>query len=140
MSIWHTPPTLETLQTLLNNDAAGHLGLEFTEVGKDFLRAKLPVNERTTQAFGLLNGGVSCVVSESMGSVGANFCVDQETHYCVGVDINASHLRSVRSGFVYAETRALRIGRRAHFWETRLSDEHGNLVCVSRLTTAVVER
>ncbi len=116
------------------------MGVEFTEVGDDYLRAKFPVNERTTQAFGLLHGGVSCVVSEMMGSVGSNFCVDQQTHYCVGIEINASHLRSARSGFVFAETRPLRTGRRAQFWETRLSDENGNLICVSRLTTAVIAR
>lgn len=140
MSIWYNPPTVSELQALLNNDAAARLGLEFTEIGEDYLRAKLPVDERTTQPFGLLHGGVSCVVSESLGSVGSNLCVNPATHYCVGIEINASHLRSARSGFVYAHAQPLRRGKRAQFWETRISDDRGELVCVSRLTTAVMER
>lgn len=139
-SIWHTRPTVEQINTLLRNDVSARLGVELVEVGDDFLRARLPVDDRTTQPFGLLHGGVSCVVSEMMGSMGSNFCVDAATHYCVGIEINASHVSSARSGFVHAETRPLRIGARAHFWETRLSDAAGRLVCVSRLTTAVMPR
>lgn len=140
IDIWHTRPTVEQINTLLKNDPAGRMGVELVEVGDDFLRARLPVDDRTTQPFGMLHGGVSCVVSEMMGSTGSNFCVDTKTHYCVGIEINASHVSSARSGFVHAETRPLRIGARAHFWETRLSDDTGRLVCVSRLTTAVIAR
>lgn len=139
-SIWHTRPTVDQINILLKNDAAARLGVELVEVGDDFLRARLPIDERTTQAFGLLHGGVSCVVSEMMGSVASNFCVDHTTHYCVGIEINASHVSSAREGFVYAETRPLRLAGRAHFWETRLNTEAGRLVCVSRLTTAVIPR
>lgn len=139
-AIWHLPLTLEQIKQHFPKDAASRLGLEFTEVGEDFLRARLPVDERTQQPFGLLHGGVSCVVSETMGSVASNCCVDQTTHYCVGMEINASHLRSASSGWVHAETRPLRIGRQAHFWETRIYDDEKRLVCVSRLTTAVIER
>jgi 1,4-dihydroxy-2-naphthoyl-CoA hydrolase len=140
MAVWHQQPTVEGLNQLLSRDMVSRLGMEFTEVGDDFLRARLPVDERTQQPYGLLHGGVSCVVAESMGSLGSALCVDAETHYCVGVDINASHLRSASRGYVYAETRPLRIGRRNQVWETRITGEDGRLICVARLTTAVIER
>ena len=140
MAIWHQRPTVDGLNALLQRDMASHLGMEYTEIGDDYLRARLPVDQRTQQPYGLLHGGVSCVVAESMGSVGSALCVDPETHYCVGVDINASHLRAASQGYVYAEARPLRVGRRNQVWDIRISDENERLVCVARLTTAVIER
>lgn len=140
MSPWHTKPTVQELNALAERDMASALGLEYIEVGDDYLRARLPVDARTQQPYGLLHGGVSCVVSESLGSVASNLCVDGTTHYCVGIEISASHLRSATRGYVYAETRPLRVGRRIQVWETRLTDADDKPICISRLTTAVLER
>jgi len=119
---------------------ASRLGLEYVEVGEDFLRARIPVDARTQQPYGLLHGGVSCVVAESMGSVASHLCVDSVKYFCVGTEINASHLRGVTEGCVEAVCQPLRVGRRVQVWETRLSDDRGRLICVARLSTAVVAR
>lgn len=140
MTIWHERPTVEGLNEFSRRDMASRLGMEYTLVGDDFLEARLPVDERTVQPYGLLHGGVSCVVAESMGSLASGLCVDPETHYCVGVDINASHLRPATGGHVHARTRPFRIGRRNQVWETRIRDDADRLICVARLTTAVLER
>lgn len=140
-AIWHTRPTVEQLNAFgSSRDAAMRLGMVYEEVGDDFLSARLPVDERTRQPFGLLHGGVSCVVSESLGSVGSSFCVDPQAYYCVGIEINANHLRSARQGSVLGVARPLKTGRRIQVWETRLFDEQERLVCISRLTTAVLAR
>lgn len=140
MAIWHERPTVEGLNQLARRDMASRLGMEYTEVGEDFLKARLPADERTQQPYGLLHGGVSCVMAESMGSLASALCVDAETHYCVGVDINASHLRPATGGHVHARTQPLRIGRRNQVWETHIRDDADRLICVARLTTAVIER
>lgn len=140
MAIWHEQPTVEGLNEVVSRDMAGRLGMEYTAVGEDYLEARLPVDERTQQPYGLLHGGVSCVMAESMGSVASALCVDPDTYYCVGVDINASHLRPAVAGHVHARTRPLRIGRRNQVWETHIRDDNERLICVARLTTAVIER
>lgn len=140
MAIWKYEVDVDALNRSAERDMTGRMGMKYTEVGDDYLRARIPVDERTTQVFGLWHGGASCVVAESMGSVGCSLCLDQETHYCVGIEINASHVRSATKGHVHAEARPLRIGRRTHVWEIRLWDDHDKLMCVSRLTTAVIER
>jgi 1,4-dihydroxy-2-naphthoyl-CoA hydrolase len=116
-----------------------HLGMEFTEVGDDFIRATMPVDARTLQPAGLLHGGASVALAETLGSTGANMCVQQPQYACVGQEINANHVRSARSGRVTGTARPLHIGGRSHVWAIDIVNEAGELVCVSRLTIAVVK-
>ena len=117
----------------------GFLGIEVIEIGDDFIKGKMPVNERTKQPLGLLHGGASVVLAESLGSLGATFSVDQTKQYCVGLDINANHIRSVKDGFVYGVTRPLHIGRKTQVWEIIITNDKDQLVCVSRITMAVMD-
>lgn len=140
MAIWKHPADLATINGWAAQDMTGRMGMEYTEKGDDFLRARIPVDERSTQVYGLWHGGASCVVAEAMGSVGCALSIDPETEYCVGVEINASHLRSATQGYVHAEARPLRIGRRMHVWEIRLWNDNDKLMCVARLATSVIAR
>jgi 1,4-dihydroxy-2-naphthoyl-CoA hydrolase len=141
MKIWKQDFTLEGLDAAQESNMAGHLGIKFTEMGDNFLIAKMPVDERTMQPMGLLHGGASCVLSETLGSVASILCVDDMAKQTiVGVEINANHLSSARSGFVYGTVKPIRIGRTMMVWNTEIHDEQGKLLCVSRLTVAVVER
>ena len=117
-----------------------HLGIEFTEVGPDFLCARMPVDYRTIQPMGLLHGGASVVLAETLGSVAANCCVNNNTHLCVGLDINANHIRSATEGYVYGKTTPLHIGGTTQVWEIKITNEKGGLICISRITMAVIER
>lgn len=114
-----------------------HLGIEFIEYGDDYLKAKMPVDERTHQPFGLLHGGASCVLAESLGSMAGAFCVEWGKQYVVGLEINANHISSVRDGYVVGTARPVHIGRSTQVWDIRIETEAGKLVCVSRLTLAV---
>lgn len=140
MSIWRQRPTIEGLNGFGRDTMVGHLDIRFTEVGDDYLVATMPVDARTHQPFGLLHGGASAALSETLGSSAANCCLDLEREYAVGLEINANHLRSVRKGLVTGTARPLHVGRRTQVWETQVHDEEGRLVCVSRLTLAVVPR
>ena len=140
MSLWHTEPSLEKLQELTANTLAAHLGIRYTEIGPDYLRATMPVNHHTHQPAGVLHGGASVALAESLGSVGANLCVDRNTHVCVGQEINANHLRPVSSGLVTATARPYHLGTRSQVWHIEIRDEKDKLVCVSRLTMAVIPR
>ena len=137
MPIWTKPITLAQLNALNANTAVAHLGIEFTEVGDDFLRARVPVDHRTKQPYGLLHGGVSVVLAETLGSVGAA-CSCPEGHRAVGLDINANHLRSATSGWVTGTAKPVHIGRTTHVWHIDLHNEAGELTCVSRLTMAIL--
>lgn len=117
-----------------------HLGIEFTDVGNDYLAAKMPVDHRTQQPLGLLHGGASVALAETLGSVAATLCVDPAVQYCVGLEINANHIKAVRSGFVYGKTTPVHIGKRTHVWEIRITEENGDLVCISRITMAVIDK
>lgn len=117
-----------------------HLGIVITEAGDDWLRATMPVDARTKQPFGLLHGGASVVLAETLGSMAGGYCVDAATQMVVGLEINANHLRAVREGTVTGTARALHVGRSTQVWEIRIEDEVGRPVCVSRLTLAVVPR
>lgn len=117
-----------------------HLGIVVTEAGDDWLRATMPVDARTKQPFGLLHGGASVVLAETLGSMAGGYCVDPATQMVVGLEINANHLRAVREGTVTGTARALHVGRSTQVWEIRIEDEAGRPVCVSRLTLAVVPR
>ncbi|UTA48189.1 hotdog fold thioesterase [Simiduia sp. 21SJ11W-1] len=137
-SIWQSPATVEELNALGKRTAAEFLGIEITEVGPDFLRGTLPVNERTVQPMGLVHGGVNVVLAETLGSMAANMAVDTQKYFCVGQEVNANHVRAVRSGKVTATARAKYIGRTSQVWEIELLDDRGRLSCISRLTMAVV--
>jgi 1,4-dihydroxy-2-naphthoyl-CoA hydrolase len=116
-----------------------HLGIEFTEVGDGYLVARMPVDGRTHQPFGILHGGASVVLAESLGSTASWMLLDDPTkQQAVGLEINANHLRSVREGWVYGRCTPIHTGRTTHVWDVRITDEQGKLVCVSRLTVAII--
>ena len=140
MSIWHVRPTLEALRQQAQETLSAHLGIEFLEVGDDYLSGRLPVDVRTVQPFGILHGGASVTLAETLGSVAANCCVDMAEKICVGLDINANHVRAVRSGYVIGTARPLHLGSSTHVWEIRIEDEQAQLVCIARLTMAVLKR
>ena len=137
-SIWKSPATPAQLNELNRNTASEFLGIEITEVGPDFVRGTLPVSERTVQPMGLIHGGVNVVLAETLASMAANMAVDTHKYYCVGQEINANHLRGVRTGLVTATARMRYLGRTSQVWEIELCDERGRLTCLSRLTMAVV--
>ena len=116
------------------------LDIVLTEIGDDFVRGTMPVDQRTHQPYGLLHGGASVALAETLGSFGSMLCCDPQTERAVGIDINANHVRAVTSGRVTGTARPLHIGRSTHVWEIRIEDEAGKLVCISRLTTAVVPK
>lgn len=131
--------TLEALNALSRDTAIAALGVVFTEIGPDFLRATMPVDTRTLQPYGLLHGGASVLLAETLGSSAGNLCVDDDA-MCVGVEINANHLAPARDGIVVGTTRPVHVGRSTQVWDIRIEDAGGRLVCVSRLTLAVVGR
>lgn len=138
--IWHNQITPEQFEELGRDTLATHLGLHVTEVGPDYLRATMPVNSHTRQPMGILHGGASVALAETVGSLAANLCVDSEKYLCVGQEINANHLRPVTSGLVTGTARAFHLGGRSQVWGIEIRDEQDRLVCISRLTMAVVER
>jgi 1,4-dihydroxy-2-naphthoyl-CoA hydrolase len=138
MSIWYRPYTLDELERMSVGTMNSHLDIRFTEIGPDFIRASMPVDERTRQPYGLLHGGASVTLAETLGSVAANCVVDSSRFYCVGQEINANHLRSARSGRVTGTARPIHLGGRTQVWEIRIEDERGKLTCVSRITMAVI--
>jgi 1,4-dihydroxy-2-naphthoyl-CoA hydrolase len=141
MSIWRVAPDPKTLTERAGGSMLGFLGIVFTEAGADFLRATLPVTERTVQPYGLLHGGASVALAESLGSVASMCCIDTDRYMCLGQEINANHLRGVPAGStVTATVRPFHLGARSHVWHIEIRDEQERLVCVSRLTMAVVER
>ena len=140
MSIWSIQATLENLNELSRNTMVEHIGIEFLEVGDDYIKARMPVDHRTVQPARLLHGGASVTLAETLGSVAANLCVDMSQKMCVGLDINANHVCSVTCGFVYGVVKPIHIGASTQVWEIRITDEQGKLVCISRLTMAVLNR
>lgn len=138
MSIWQTLPDPEDLGLALENTLAEHLDMRIEAWDDSSLTASMVVDRRTHQPMGLLHGGASVALAETVGSIASMLCVDRSRFYCVGQEINANHLRGVRSGRVTAVARPLHLGRSSHVWDIRLSDEEGRLTCVSRLTVAVV--
>ncbi len=137
MSIWKKPISIEALAAIHADTAPAHLGIEFLEVGDDFIRARVPVDSRTRQPYGLLHGGVSVVLAETLGSCGAAYACP-EGYRAVGLDINANHLKGATSGWVTGITRPVHIGRSTQVWQIDLSNDAGELTCVSRITMAVL--
>ncbi|HUG98236.1 MAG TPA: hotdog fold thioesterase [Gammaproteobacteria bacterium] len=140
MSIWRRRPTVEALNAMTSDTLMETIEIRFTEVGDDYLVATMPVDARTHQPFGLLHGGATAALAETLGSAAANCCLDADAEYAVGLEINANHLRAVRHGNVTGTARPVHLGRRTQVWDTRVEDEAGKLVCVSRLTLAVMPR
>lgn len=139
--IWKNEPTIEALNMINENTLGSHLGIFITEVGKDYIKATMPVDHRTKQPMGLLHGGASVVLSETVGSIAGVLIVDDITkETIVGVEINANHLKAVRKGHVHSITKPIRIGKTIQVWNTEIYNDEGDLVCVSKLTTMKVPR
>ena len=132
--------TIEKLKLLGPNTMAAHIGIEWAEVGEDFIKAKMPVDQRTNQPYGLLHGGASCVLAETLGSVASAMFVDHSKFYCVGLEINANHVRGVREGHVTGVVMPLHLGNTTHVWDIKIYDENERMICVSRLTVAILKR
>lgn len=140
MSIWKWQTTPEQMQQMAANSMSGHIGLKITEIGPDYVRGTMPVDQRTKQPYGRLHGGANVVLAEELGSFGANMCLDPNEAFAVGLEINANHLRGVTSGTVTGTARPVHIGRSTQVWEIRIETERGELACISRLTIAVVSK
>jgi 1,4-dihydroxy-2-naphthoyl-CoA hydrolase len=137
MPIWTRPISIDALTASHKDTAPEHLGIEFLEVGDDFITARVPVDQRTRQPYGLLHGGVSVVLAETLGSCGAIYCTPPG-HRVVGLDINANHIRAATSGWVTGKTTPVHVGRSTQVWAIELRNEAGDLTCVSRITMAVL--
>jgi 1,4-dihydroxy-2-naphthoyl-CoA hydrolase len=140
MSIWQSPRSIEDLNANRQGTLIGHLGISFTEIGADFIRGTMPVDTRTVQPYGLLHGGASVALAETLGSMGAAMCVNAEEYQVVGQEINANHVRAARSGLVTGTARAVHLGGRTHVWSIEIVNEAQKLVCISRITMAVIKR
>ena len=140
MKIWQTEVTLEGLASRNKNTMFETVGIEFTEIGDDFLVARMPVDNRTRQPLGIMHGGASCVLAESVGSTAANCCVDPAKYYCVGLDINTNHIRSIREGFVIGIAKPFHLGRSTQVWSIEIFNEQKQLISVNRLTMAVLNK
>lgn len=139
--IWFKDYTVEMIQGVRNNNLAEHIGIDITEVGPDFLKGRMPVDNRTTQPFGILHGGASCVLSETLGSISAWMTVNPETHRAIGLEINANHIRAVTEGYVEGICTPFHVGKRTQVWQTDIIEvATGKRVCISRLTVAVIEQ
>lgn len=132
--------TLDDINKMNKNTMMEHLGIEFTGIGPDYITAKMPVDSRHHQPYGLLHGGASVALAETLGSVAAHCSVDTSKYFCVGLEINANHLKGVRSGYVFGKSTPIHIGKSTQVWEIRITNEQDELVCVSRITMAVLEQ
>lgn len=139
MSIWHAPFTVDEINQRFNGGLAAHLGIQISACGDDWISGTMPVLPRVHQPMGLLHGGASVALAETLGSVGANLCVDYTRQRCVGQEINANHIRGITDGIVTGTVRAVHIGSRSHVWQIEIKNAAGQLVCLSRLTIAVVD-
>ena len=137
--IWFRPYTVADVG-FFRDSLPKHLGIEFTEIGADFLRGRMPVDERTKQPYGILHGGASVALAETLGSTAAGLVVDPDKYRVVGQEINANHVRAVSNGFVIGTARPHHVGKRSHVWEIRIADEQERLVCISRITMFVLEK
>lgn len=138
MSIWFDKNiTLEKL-SLHPATMAEYLGMEWISIGEDYLQMRMPVDHRTHQPHGLLHGGASCTLAETVGSIGSHMVIDTAQFHCVGIEINANHIRGIKNGYVMATARPLHLGSSTHVWDIRITDDSKKLVCISRLTVAIL--
>lgn len=141
MSIWFNKSlTIDHITPLGKATMAVHLGLQWEALGDDYLKMKMPVDHRTVQPYGLLHGGASCALAETIGSIASHFVIDPDKFICVGLEINANHIRSVKKGYVTATCKPLHIGASTHVWDIKINDDREKLVCVSRLTVAILKK
>jgi 1,4-dihydroxy-2-naphthoyl-CoA hydrolase len=140
MSIWKTQATVEDINLRGKGLASDHIGIVFTEIGDDYIKAEMPITDKVKQPLGIMNGGISCLIAESVGSTAANIAVDITKQYCVGLDINTNHVRPVSKGKVTAVAKPFHIGRTTHVWSIEIFGDHGKLISVNRLTMAVKDR
>ena len=139
MGIWFKEYMIDELcEEHIKNTLAETLGIELTELTPDSLKCRMEVNHKTVQSMGILHGGASAALSETLGSIASNMVVDDSKYFCVGLDINASHIRPVKSGFIYAQATPVHLGKKTHIWKIEIKTSNGKLVCVSRLTMAVL--
>lgn len=132
--------TIEAVNQMCQNTLVDHLGIEVIELGEDYLVAKMPVDQRTHQPMGLLHGGASVVLAETIGSIAASLTINQKLQHCVGLEVNANHVKSVRSGYVFGRTKSIHLGKRTQVWEINITNEQDELICTSRLTMAVIDK
>ena len=140
MAIWFSSYTLESVQQRGKGTMIEHIGINITEVGDEFLAGTMPVDHRTVQPMGILHGGASVALAETLGSMAASLVIDPSRQYCVGMDINANHMRSARSGYVKGVARPLHLGSSTQAWSIEIKDEQEKLVCISRLTMVVLSK
>jgi 1,4-dihydroxy-2-naphthoyl-CoA hydrolase len=140
MQVWTTPIALEALKDRATNTLVDHIGIEYVDIGDDFIKARMPVDNRTVQPARILHGGASVVLAETLGSVAANHCIDPARKMAVGLEINANHMRSVREGYVTGTVKPLHIGKSTQIWQIDIRDDQDRLVCISRITMAVLDR
>lgn len=140
MSIWKHDISLALLKERGKNTMVDHLGIEFTEITDDSLTARMPVDHRTKQPMGIMHGGASCVLAETVGSMAANFAVDKDKQYCVGLSINTSHIKAARGGFVYGKATPAHLGKRTQVWHIMITNEAGQTISSNRLTMMVMDR
>jgi 1,4-dihydroxy-2-naphthoyl-CoA hydrolase len=140
MSIWFRQFTLDEVRKFQHDTMGEHLGIEITDIGADYLEATMPVDNRTMQPDRILHGGASVALAETLGSVGGSMCVDRERLQIVGQEINANHLRSATGGHVTGRAKPIHLGRRSQVWNIEITDERKRLICVSRLTIAIIQR
>ena len=140
MKIWQSEVDLMAVIERGKNSMSDHLGIEFIDIGDDYLSAKMPVDHRTKQPIGIMHGGASCVLAETVGSTAAQFCVDNNHYYCVGLDINTNHIRAVREGYVIGIAKPFHLGKSTQVWGIEVKNEKGKLVSINRLTMAVLKR
>lgn len=138
--IWFEDCSLEMLNARSKDTMGEVLDMRFTEIGDDYLCMTMPVDNRTKQPYGLLHGGASAALAETIGSVASSLCINPEKQICVGIEINCNHIRGKKDGFVTAIAKPLHIGATTHVWDIKINDERGKLVCVSRLTVAILKK
>jgi len=140
MTIWQRQHSVKELNNMTQNCIEEHLGIEIVELGSDYISATMPVDHRTRQPFGLLHGGASVVLAESLGSLASNLCIDQNEKVAVGIEVNANHIKQVREGLVKGTVRPLHLGNKIHVWEIRIVNSAEKLVCICRLTVAIIKK
>lgn len=140
MAIWKEKIDIEEATRRSKGTMVEYLGIEFIAVGDDYMSARMPVDHRTHQPIGIMHGGASCVLAETVGSLAANYCVEHAKNYCVGLDINTNHIRSIRTGYVIGTAKPYHLGRSTQVWGIEIVDENDRLISINRLTMAVLDR